>query len=32
MIGEVLGPGVLKPGDIDHTDGCQQAAALAEKI
>ena len=32
MIGEVLIPGVLNTGDIDKTDGCAQAAALAEKI
>lgn len=32
MIGEVLIPGVLKEGDIAKTDGCSQAAALAEKI
>ena len=32
MAGEVLIPGVLKIGDIDHTDGCAQSAALAEKI
>lgn len=32
MVGEVLMPGVLKPGDIQKTDGCEQAAALAEKI
>ena len=32
MVGEVLIPGVLKPGDINKTDGCRQAAALAEKI
>lgn len=32
MIGEVLIPGVLNVGDIDHTDGCEQAAKLAEKI
>ena len=32
MIGEVLVPGVLKIGDIHNTDGCAQAAALAEKI
>ena len=32
MVGEVLIPGVLKPGDIVRTDGCQRAAALAEKI
>jgi len=32
MAGEVLVPGVLNPGDIEKTDGCQQAAALADKI
>lgn len=32
MVGEVLIPGVLKVGDIDNTDGCKQAAALADKI
>ena len=32
MSGEVLIPGVLNVGDIEKTDGCQQAAALAEKI
>ena len=32
MVGEVLVPGVLNPGDIDKTDGCQKAAALAEAI
>ena len=32
MIGEVLVPGVLNKGDVDKTDGCAQAAALAEKI
>ena len=32
MVGEVLIPGVLNPGDIDQTDGCRQAAALADKI
>ena len=32
MVGEVLIPGVLKVGDIDKTDGCKQAAALAEMI
>ncbi|MDE6869347.1 MAG: flavodoxin family protein, partial [Clostridia bacterium] len=31
-IGEVLVPNVLNVGDIDKTDGCQQATALAEKI
>lgn len=32
MVGEVLIPGVLNIGDIEKTDGCKQAAALAEKI
>lgn len=32
MVGEVLVPGVLNIGDIENTDGCEQAAALAEKI
>lgn len=32
MVGEVLVPGVLNVGDIEKTDGCAQAAALAEKI
>jgi len=32
MAGEVLIPGVLNVGDIDKTDGCRQAAALAEKL
>jgi len=32
MVGEVLVPGVLNTGDIEKTDGCKQAAALAEKI
>lgn len=32
MVGEVLVPGVLNTGDIEKTDGCQQAAALAEKF
>ena len=32
MVGEVLIPGVLNVGDIDKTDGCRQAAELAEKI
>lgn len=32
MVGEVLIPGVLNVGDIAKTDGCRQAAALAEKI
>lgn len=32
MVGEVLVPGVLNVGAIDNTDGCKQAAELAEKI
>lgn len=32
MAGEVLIPGVLNIGDIEKTDGCRQAAALADKI
>ena len=32
MVGEVLVPGVLKAGEIDGTDGCAQAAALADKF
>ncbi len=32
MVGEVLVPGVLKVGEIDKTEGCRQAAELAEKI
>lgn len=32
IAGEVLIPGVLNVGDINKTDGCQQAAALADKI
>ena len=32
MVGEVLIPGVLNVGDINKTDGCAQAAALADKI
>lgn len=32
MVGEVLVPGVLKAGDIQKTDGCAQAAALADKF
>lgn len=32
MVGEVLVPGVLAVGDIIKTDGCQQAAALADKF
>ena len=30
MVGEVLVPGVLQVGDIEKTDGCKKAAALAE--
>ena len=32
MVGEVLVPGVLNPGDIEKTEGCRQAAELADKI
>lgn len=32
MVGEVLVPGVLEAGAIEKTDGCAQAAALAEKM
>lgn len=32
MVGEVLVPGVLNAGDIEKTDGCIQAAALAENF
>ena len=32
MVGEVLVPGVLEAGAIEKTDGCAQAAALADKI
>ena len=32
MVGEVLVPGVLNVGDIDKTDGCAKAAALADVI
>lgn len=32
MIGEVLVPGVLNTGDIEKTDGCQKAAALADVL
>ncbi len=32
MVGEVLIPGVLNVGDIDRTDGCKKAAALADEI
>ena len=32
MVGEVLVPGVLNPGDVEKTDGCARAAALAERL
>ena len=32
MVGEVLVPGVLNAGEIEKTDGCAHASALAEKI
>ena len=32
MVGEVLVPGVLNVGAIEKTDGCKQAAALADKF
>lgn len=32
LVGEVLIPGVLNVGDIEKTDGCKKAAALAENI
>ena len=32
LVGEVCVPGVLEIGDIAKTDGCAQAAALAEKF
>ena len=32
IVGEVLIPGVLNEGEIEKTDGCRQAAALAEKL
>ena len=32
MTGEVLVPGVLNAGDIEKTDGCKQAADLADKF
>lgn len=32
MAGEVLVPGVLNAGDIEKTDGCAMAAALADKF
>ncbi len=32
VVGEVLVPGVLNPGDVEKTDGCARAAALADAI
>lgn len=32
IVGEVLVPGVFNVGDIEKTDGCRQAAALAHKF
>ena len=32
IIGEVLIPGVQNPGEIEKTDGREQAIALAERI
>ena len=32
MVGEVLVTGVLNAGDIEKTDGCARAAALADKF
>ena len=32
IVGEVMIPGVLNAGDIEKTDGCSQAAALADKF
>ncbi len=32
MVGEVLIPGVNRLGDIQKTDGCKQASALADKF
>ena len=32
MVGEVLVPGVFEAGAVEKTDGCMQAAALAEKF
>lgn len=32
MVGEVMIPSVLNTGDIENTDGCKQAADLAEKF
>ena len=32
IVGEVLVPGVFAEGDIEKTDGCAQASALADKF
>ena len=32
MVGAVMVPAVVNTGDIDKTDGCEQAAALADKF
>ncbi len=32
IVGEVMVPGVFVEGDIDKTDGCARAAALADKF
>lgn len=32
IVGKVLVPSVLNEGDVDKTNGCEQAAALAEKL
>lgn len=32
VVGEVMVPGVLNVGDIEKTDGCKQAMALADKF
>ena len=32
LVGEVCVPGVFHVGDVSNTDGCAQAAALAEKF
>ncbi len=32
VVGKVLVPGVLEEGAVDKTDGCERAAALAEKF
>lgn len=32
MVGEVLIPGILNVGDVEKTDGCKQAAELADKF